>query len=295
MHGFHRTQKDVVAVVRVCDSTLRKRLEEFEDTPSSSLTMSEFMKIDMESEADPPAYTQSRKRARLEAQTAKEAPAIVDERAAAEMEKVMNDPSFAALNTDARAGAQAGSAVPGVAPAPISGAITVSDDGALRHGGAPPAPPAAPAATVDAGPAAPMDDETLSDLDDGEIGDFILDKDESAIKESVWKEENKAYIAAMKSKAAQAERDLENGVVKPDKKKKNKKKVREQKGTYSNATEAMQQLLAQKQYKVSPKINYAVLKVLGIAPPEDEGAAPSDEASANASSLEPVAETSTGQ
>jgi hypothetical protein len=39
----------------------------------------------------------------------------------------------------------------------------------------------------------------------------------------------------------------------------------------------MQQLLAQKQYKVSPKINYAVLKMLGIAPPANveggEGAA----------------------
>jgi transcription factor IIIB subunit 2 len=58
MHGFHRTQKNVVQVVRVCDSTLRKRLEEFEETPSSDLTMQEFMKIDMESEADPPAFTQ---------------------------------------------------------------------------------------------------------------------------------------------------------------------------------------------------------------------------------------------
>jgi len=35
LHGFSKTQKEVIQVVRVCDSTLRKRLEEFEETPSS--------------------------------------------------------------------------------------------------------------------------------------------------------------------------------------------------------------------------------------------------------------------
>ena len=72
LHGFSKTQKEVIQVVRVCDSTLRKRLEEFEDTPSSNLTTQEFMKIDLEGEADPPAYTQARKKARrLEKQQSK--------------------------------------------------------------------------------------------------------------------------------------------------------------------------------------------------------------------------------
>jgi transcription factor IIIB subunit 2 len=291
MHGFHLTQKDVVAVVRVCDSTLRKRLEEFEDTPSSSLTMQEFMKIDIESEADPPAYTQSRKRARLEAQKEQDAAslAIVDDRATAEMEKEMNDPLFAALDTDSarspvvQAGGPAAtaSAADTVASAAVV-PVTVTADGSLSEAATAAATStallaAAAAAVSEAGAIGPMDDETLSDLDDGDIDQFILDKDESAVKASIWKEENKAYIATMKSRAAQAELDRENGVVKADPKKKKKKKVRDQKGTYSNPTEAMQQLLAQKQYKVSPKINYAVLKMLGIAPPANveggEGAA----------------------
>ena len=34
---------------------------EFEDTPSSNLTVDEFHSIDLESEHDPPAYTRSRK------------------------------------------------------------------------------------------------------------------------------------------------------------------------------------------------------------------------------------------
>uniref|UniRef100_A0A8C5H7Q2 Transcription factor TFIIB cyclin-like domain-containing protein n=1 Tax=Gouania willdenowi TaxID=441366 RepID=A0A8C5H7Q2_GOUWI len=32
MHNFHRTIKEVVSVVKVCETTLRKRLKEFEDT-----------------------------------------------------------------------------------------------------------------------------------------------------------------------------------------------------------------------------------------------------------------------
>lgn len=56
LHGFSRTQKEVINAVRVCDSTLRKRLEEFEDTPSSALTVAQFQSIELEGEADPPSF-----------------------------------------------------------------------------------------------------------------------------------------------------------------------------------------------------------------------------------------------
>uniref|UniRef100_A0A8C6SBT1 Transcription factor TFIIB cyclin-like domain-containing protein n=1 Tax=Neogobius melanostomus TaxID=47308 RepID=A0A8C6SBT1_9GOBI len=36
MHKFNRTVKDVISVVKVCQATLRKRLNEFEETPTSS-------------------------------------------------------------------------------------------------------------------------------------------------------------------------------------------------------------------------------------------------------------------
>ena len=32
VHGFRRTQREVVRIVRICDVTLRKRLSEFSDT-----------------------------------------------------------------------------------------------------------------------------------------------------------------------------------------------------------------------------------------------------------------------
>ncbi|KAG7461312.1 hypothetical protein MATL_G00208730 [Megalops atlanticus] len=66
MHDFRRTVKDVIGVVKVCEATLRKRLTEFEDTPTSQLTIDEFMKVDLEQECDPPAFTAGQKKLRLQ-------------------------------------------------------------------------------------------------------------------------------------------------------------------------------------------------------------------------------------
>uniref|UniRef100_A0A452VKX3 BRF1 RNA polymerase III transcription initiation factor subunit n=1 Tax=Ursus maritimus TaxID=29073 RepID=A0A452VKX3_URSMA len=65
MHDFRRTVKEVISVVKVCESTLRKRLMEFEDTPTSQLTVDEFMKIDLEGECDPPSYTAGQRKLRM--------------------------------------------------------------------------------------------------------------------------------------------------------------------------------------------------------------------------------------
>uniref|UniRef100_UPI00398E6F58 BRF1 general transcription factor IIIB subunit b isoform X2 n=1 Tax=Pristiophorus japonicus TaxID=55135 RepID=UPI00398E6F58 len=66
MHDFRRTVKEVIRVVKVCESTLRKRLNEFEETPTSQLTIDEFMKIDLEQECDPPSFTAGKKKIRLQ-------------------------------------------------------------------------------------------------------------------------------------------------------------------------------------------------------------------------------------
>jgi transcription factor IIIB 90 kDa subunit len=50
MHDFSRKPNDIVKVVKIHESTLRKRLLEFGETPSSSLTIEEFMSIDLEAE-----------------------------------------------------------------------------------------------------------------------------------------------------------------------------------------------------------------------------------------------------
>ncbi|KAK5614923.1 hypothetical protein CRENBAI_009455 [Crenichthys baileyi] len=57
LHDFCRTIKEVVNVVKVCETTLKKRLTEFEDTPTSQLTIEEFMRVDLDQECDPPCFT----------------------------------------------------------------------------------------------------------------------------------------------------------------------------------------------------------------------------------------------
>ncbi|KAJ0026730.1 hypothetical protein NQD34_017730 [Periophthalmus magnuspinnatus] len=81
MHKFHRTVKDVISVVKVCQATLRKRLTEFEDTPTSQLTIDEFMKVDLEQECDPPSFTAGQnknKMQQLEQELAKKLDEVVE-------------------------------------------------------------------------------------------------------------------------------------------------------------------------------------------------------------------------
>uniref|UniRef100_A0A3Q2EJI2 Transcription factor TFIIB cyclin-like domain-containing protein n=1 Tax=Cyprinodon variegatus TaxID=28743 RepID=A0A3Q2EJI2_CYPVA len=66
MHKFRRSVKDVISVVKVCQTTLRKRLTEFEDTPTSQLTIDEFMRVDLEQECDPPSFTAGQHKAKMQ-------------------------------------------------------------------------------------------------------------------------------------------------------------------------------------------------------------------------------------
>ncbi|KAF5906507.1 transcription factor IIIB 90 kDa subunit-like, partial [Clarias magur] len=66
MHDFRRTVKEVIGVVKVCEATLRKRLTEFEDTPTSHLTIDEFMRVDLEEECDPPSFVAGQKKLKIQ-------------------------------------------------------------------------------------------------------------------------------------------------------------------------------------------------------------------------------------
>ncbi|XP_078313110.1 transcription factor IIIB 90 kDa subunit-like [Crassostrea virginica] len=63
MHDFSRSVKDLIKIVKVCDTTIRKRLAEFKNTPSSQLTIEEFQTIDLEEEQDPPSFTEGKAKA----------------------------------------------------------------------------------------------------------------------------------------------------------------------------------------------------------------------------------------
>ncbi|CAB0040482.1 unnamed protein product [Trichogramma brassicae] len=64
LHEFNRTPSDIVKIVKIHESTLRKRLLEFGETEAGDLTLEEFMTVEIESEADPPSFKASRKQDR---------------------------------------------------------------------------------------------------------------------------------------------------------------------------------------------------------------------------------------
>ncbi|KAI9727586.1 MAG: transcription factor TFIIIB subunit brf1 [Cirrosporium novae-zelandiae] len=62
MNNYRRTVREVVYVVKVTDMTLHKRLDEFKTTDSGALTVEEFRNVDLEKEADPPAFSKQFKK-----------------------------------------------------------------------------------------------------------------------------------------------------------------------------------------------------------------------------------------
>uniref|UniRef100_A0A0R3RHB3 B-related factor 1 n=1 Tax=Elaeophora elaphi TaxID=1147741 RepID=A0A0R3RHB3_9BILA len=74
-YNFNRTVADVVRVVHISEAVVKKRLDEFGQTPSSTLTIDEFASVDLEHCEDPPAFRESRRKAR-EMQLQKEEEAL---------------------------------------------------------------------------------------------------------------------------------------------------------------------------------------------------------------------------
>lgn len=72
MNNFRRSVEEIVQVVKIADTTLKKRLEEFKKTPSGALTLADFRTVWLDEEMDPPAFTKGREREERE----KEKPGI---------------------------------------------------------------------------------------------------------------------------------------------------------------------------------------------------------------------------
>jgi len=59
MNNFRRSIEEIVQVVKIADTTLKKRLDEFKATASGGLSITEFRSMWLEETHDPPAYTTS--------------------------------------------------------------------------------------------------------------------------------------------------------------------------------------------------------------------------------------------
>ncbi|KAM6499847.1 BRF1 domain containing protein [Amanita muscaria] len=62
MNNFRRSVEEIVQVVKIADTTLKKRIEEFRRTPSGQLTLADFRRVWLDEEMDPPAFTKGREK-----------------------------------------------------------------------------------------------------------------------------------------------------------------------------------------------------------------------------------------
>jgi len=64
MNNFRRSVEEIIQVVKIADTTLKKRLEEFKKTPSGALTLTDFRTVWLEEEMDPPAFIKGKEKER---------------------------------------------------------------------------------------------------------------------------------------------------------------------------------------------------------------------------------------
>ncbi len=65
MYKFEPSVKEIVSVVRICESTIKKRLDEYKITATSKLSFEQFHEIWLEDEADPPSFSKTKKKEHL--------------------------------------------------------------------------------------------------------------------------------------------------------------------------------------------------------------------------------------
>lgn len=62
MNNFRRSVQEIIQVVKIADTTIQKRLDEFKATPSAKLTVQDFRNVTLEEAMDPPAFYQAKDR-----------------------------------------------------------------------------------------------------------------------------------------------------------------------------------------------------------------------------------------
>ncbi|KAF9243843.1 BRF1-domain-containing protein [Melanogaster broomeanus] len=297
MNNFRRSVEEIVQVVKIADTTVKKRLDEFKKTPSGALTLADFRTVWLDEEMDPPAFTKGRereekgaenvpkkkgskkkewkgKRRRLDSETGEEVEA--------EPSTEQFAPTLPAIDPELfNQGILAGTTAP-----PLFYPDD-EDDSAYTHID-PTLRPCAIDNLQDAtsSSSAKIIDETvdralaeevatflqnsqgfmlideLKGLDEEELDRFLLSEEEVKIKERIWVEMNRDYLEAIAAKGAQ----VENGAPQPKSRKRRKSITKprdESTPSGSTAAESVRNLL-KKNPKYSKRINYNALKDLFV-------------------------------
>lgn len=128
MNNFRRSVEEIVQVVKIADTTLRKRLKEFKETPSGALTLTDFRTVWLEEEMDPPAFIKGKEKERA----IKEVDA--DEEASEEAGRLRKRPSKADKRKRKRRRINESDEEEGGEPPPDDGSRTYLDPVLLNSG-----------------------------------------------------------------------------------------------------------------------------------------------------------------
>lgn len=283
MHDFGRTPVDIIRIVKIHETTLRKRLLEFGDTPSSVLTIEEFMTVDLEAEQDPPAFKAARKKDKEMIQRIAE-----NEQEFSDLQREIE----ANLDKDLVKGRKRGRVGEGEEGQeanaedhdqsifirdstletikgclqeeeqdPLAGTSNAMEvETEMMSGIAPDIMAICTNAQSKVGSAveAVLDADTiLDDLEDDEINSYILNEAEARRKNEMWSKLNAEYLEEMRLRQERTDKEREEG--KPEKKRKKPTKKKQMEPS-STAGEAIEKILQEK--KISSKINYDILKSL---------------------------------
>ena len=231
MNNFRRSVEEIVQVVKIADTTLKKRLDEFRKTPSGKLTLADFRRVWLEEEQDPPAFTKGNEKEEKERQKEAKGKKRKRERDKEEEEEEGTQDVEAEMEESIKqvskdfdpllfgAGMDPGQGLPLFLP-DVELDEDTNIDPALREKPLPsPLEKAMDEAVAeevssvlhtDRGlqvtqalneaesrrNAAIVPDE-FADLDDEELDQFILTEEEVKVKERVWVEMNKDYLEAI--------------------------------------------------------------------------------------------------
>jgi len=268
MHGFRRKKRDIVGVVHVCEATIKKRLGEFELTPSANLTTSEFEQWGIQYEKDQ-ALTMTKPGTGLS--LANGVPQDVNDiiKLCGGLGKDENDlgpgqdpPSFSRgieqLKLKAEQQLQ-------LEYRKEAAEIASELDKREKH-------QAVRVVVKENVHSCPEMDE----IDDDEIDQYLHTKDEITVKEQLWNSMNAEYLNSQPQIEPGKEASTSSGAKSEGTKRKRKTKHSEEKYSADTASEATHKMLTSK--RLSSKINYSALQVLFDEKPEvakesDPGAA----------------------
>ncbi|CAD5210377.1 unnamed protein product [Bursaphelenchus okinawaensis] len=289
--NINRSIADIVRVVNISETVVRKRLDEFASTPSGNLTIDEFHVVDLEESEDPPAFQASMMRTKELAQRKEE-----EERAdfvskdidamQKEVEEALKQKMKRSPYAKFMVGQFKDASVPELSNAAnvIQSELldtvyeVVEENGTSNHveQNSQQGPSLRSLGIIsEPGPSTSYYEEKdnengelcLDGIDDDEIDSYILSNEESKLKSEVWMMRNGVHLQDMERKRLAR---LEEEEKERDNPKKRRKVInRKTPINASNHTEAMLQVIQEK--KLSNKINYDILKEIESVQPKELG------------------------